>query len=87
MFVVDWEKVQVLKYYSVLFFYIVDQMLVHFYAEKLLFLRYCIREALNSIRGNNIYVVGQYEIHAKMISTEFHCQFPLFPITLIIHYS
>ena len=28
-----------------------EQILVHFYAEKLLFLRYCFREALKSIKG------------------------------------
>ena len=39
---------ETLDLYSVL----VDQMLVHFYSEKMLFFRYCVREALNSIRGN-----------------------------------
>ena len=38
---------ETLDLYSVL----VDQMLVHFYSEKMLFFRYCVREALNSIRG------------------------------------
>ena len=27
-------------------------MLVHFYAEKMLFMRYCLREAVKSIQGN-----------------------------------
>lgn len=36
---------------------LVDQMLVHFYSEKMLFFRYCVREALNSIRGKVCYSV------------------------------
>lgn len=28
-----------------------EQILVHFYAERMLFMRYCIREALKSVRG------------------------------------
>ena len=30
----------------------VEQMLVHFYVERMLFLRLCLREALKSIEGN-----------------------------------
>ena len=49
-------KAETLDLYSVL----VDQMLMHFYSEKMLFFRYCVREALNSKRGNLLNFVGSH---------------------------
>lgn len=47
MLIANCSNAESLEVYSVL----VDQMLVHFYSEKMLFFRYCVREALNSIKG------------------------------------
>lgn len=40
-------------------------MLVHFYSEKMLFFRYCVREALNSIRGRTNEQQKSYPFHFR----------------------
>lgn len=43
----------------------IDQMLVHFYSEKMLFFRYCVREALNSIKGKTSKQQNSYNFHFR----------------------
>ena len=40
-------------------------MLVHFYAERMLFMRYCFREALKSIKGILVHFVIKFRYNAR----------------------